>query len=147
VADVFFIGGWNDNIIYRLNGSGGLIDQFSFPDVAGLEWHPEGGPAGQGSLWVITNANPDIVAELDPNGGWVTLQSFTMPGTADYSGAGLALNSDGNLWMPSQDDLVVYLVDTGEPLAPPVIPLKTFGIVIAVLLIAGIVIFRRGKLV
>jgi hypothetical protein len=146
VYDVFFIGGWNEDIIYRLNGTGGLIDQFSFSGVSGLEWHPQGGPAGQGSLWVVTNASTDIVAELDPNGGWVTLQSFNLPGSNGYAGAGLALNSDGNLWMPNQTDDLVYLVDIQEPLTPMEIPLRTVGIVIAVILIAGWIVFRRGKL-
>ncbi len=145
VADEFYIGGWNDNIIYHVDGTGAAIDQFSFSGISGLEWHPAGGPSGQGSLWVVTNAGPSEVTELDPNDSWNTLQSFVIPGSASYSGAGLALNTDGNLWIPNQVDEVVYLADTEEPLNLP-IPIGTSGIILAVLLMVGFLFIRRGKL-
>jgi hypothetical protein len=115
--DEFYIGGWNDNIIYHTDGTGAVIDQFGFAGISGLEWHPQGGPNAEGSLWVQVNASPNFVTELDPANGYATIQNFLTPGGADYSGAGLALNSDGNLWVPAMTGVTVYLIDTEEPLS------------------------------
>ena len=145
-ANEFYIGGWNQDIIYHVDGSGNPIDQFSFGGISGLEWHPNGGPSGQGSLWVVTNESTGMVTELDPKNGWATLQSFVMPGTAAYGGAGLALNSNGNLWVANQKDDAVYETDSGEALFPATVPIGASSIVLAVLLIGSFLFIKRGKL-
>jgi len=143
VADEFYIGGWNDNIIYHVDATGAPIDQFSFSNISGLEWHPAGGPSGQGSLWVVTNEILSTVTELDPHNGWTTLQSFNIPGNTVLSGAGLALNTDGNLWIPNQVDDVIYLIDSGEPLNTPV-PIGSASIILSIVLIGSFLFIRRG---
>jgi streptogramin lyase len=45
------------------------------------------------------------------------VHQFPHPYGGDYSGAGLALNSDGNLWATSQDNRYMYLINTEMPLA------------------------------
>jgi hypothetical protein len=117
LADEFYVGGWNTDNIYRLDASGNVLSQTSFGAVSGLTWHPQGGPDGTGSLWVMINASTSTCTEVDPNNGWAPLQGFNQPGDNSYGGAGLALNSDGNLWIPNMNENVVYLVDTEEPLS------------------------------
>jgi hypothetical protein len=117
VNDEFYIGGWNSNQIWRVDGSGATISTTAFTGVSGLAWHPQGGPDGTGSLWVAANTASSNVTEVDPNNGWATLQSFAMPGGTSYSSAGLALDPTGALWVPNQGNNTVYLVDLAEPLS------------------------------
>ncbi|MCF6341898.1 MAG: choice-of-anchor J domain-containing protein [Bacteroidales bacterium] len=114
----FYIGGWNSNNIWRINDNGSTIDEFGFAGVTGLAWHPAGGPAGNGSLWVAENSTDDLVTETDPNAGWPLLQDFSIPSAAGFSGAGLEINSDGMLWVVNQTNGMIYLVDVDEPLIP-----------------------------
>ena len=117
VNDEFYIGGWNSNMIWRVDGSGATISSTSFTGVSGLAWHPQGGPDGTGSLWVAANTASSNVTEVDPNNGWATLQSFAMPGGTNYSSAGLTLDPTGALWVPNQTNNTVYLIDLAEPLS------------------------------
>ncbi|HNR55830.1 MAG TPA: hypothetical protein PKJ19_11735, partial [Flavobacteriales bacterium] len=121
INEEFYIGGWNSNQIWRTDFTGATISTFGFNGVSGLAWHPAGGPAQEGALWVMVNAASNLVTEVDPNAGWGTIQSFMIPGGQQYSGAGLeiSLNADytpGALWVPNQVDNQVYLVETGEDL-------------------------------
>ena len=45
------------------------------------------------------------------------IHQFQHPYHGDYSGAGLALHDDGNLWVTSQTNNYVYLVNTEMPLS------------------------------
>ena len=115
-TDTFYIGGWNEDIIYHINGPshgspGSVIDAYSFPvGIAGLAWHPDG------ILWVSNNGEPDMIFGLDLDALEVVYQ-FLHPYGGDYCGAGLALNSDGNLWVASMDNTRIYLVNTEMPIA------------------------------
>ena len=115
-TDTFFIAGWNEDTIYHIMGPswgtpGAIIEAYDFPvSIAGLEWHPNG------ILWVSTNSAPDMIYGLDLAALAVVYQ-FPHPYGGDYSGAGLALHSDGNLWASSQENNRVYLVDTEMPLS------------------------------
>jgi hypothetical protein len=115
--DEFYIGGWNSDMIWRTDGSGATISTHSFNGVSGLEWHPQGGPDAEGSLWVVENSSADIITEIDPNNAWVVLQSFGLPGGGGYGGAGAALDPNGTLWVPNQNTTTVYNVDLGEPMS------------------------------
>ncbi len=122
INEEFYIGGWNSNMIWRVDATGATISTFGFTGVSGLAWHPMGGPDQAGSLWVAVNSAGDLVTEVDPNNGWATLQSFTLPGPVGYGGAGAEIkrsNPDaGALWLPNQNDNNIYLVDLGEPYTP-----------------------------
>ena len=115
-TDTFYIGGWNEDIIYKVAGPsysnpGDVLDAWSFPvSIAGLAWHPDG------ILWVTTNSAPDMIYALDLE-ALAVVHQVPHPFGGDYSGAGLALNSDGNLWVTSMKDNYVYLVNTEMPLA------------------------------
>ena len=115
-TDTFYIGGWNEDIIYHIHGPshgspGSVITAYTFPvGIAGLAWHPDG------ILWVSNNGEPDMIFGLDPDALEVVYQ-FLHPYGGDYCGAGLALNSDGNLWVASMDNTRIYLVNTEMPLA------------------------------
>ncbi|OYT15300.1 MAG: hypothetical protein B7C24_13825 [Bacteroidetes bacterium 4572_77] len=89
VNDEFYIGGWNSNTLWRVDATGTTISELAFPGISGLAWSPNGGPMGNGSLWVVANSVDDLVTELDPNNGYATLQSFVIPDGAGSSGAGL----------------------------------------------------------
>ncbi len=115
-TDTFFIGGWNEDIIYHIYGPshgspGSVVAAYSFPvGISGLAWHPDG------ILWVTNNGAPDMIYGLDLDTLEVVYQ-FLHPYGGDYAGAGLALDSNGNLWASSQDNRYMYLINTEMPLA------------------------------
>lgn len=115
-TDTFYIGGWNEDIIYHIMGPswstpGAVIAAYSFPvSIAGLEYHPDG------VLWVSTNSAPDMIYGIDME-SLAVIHQFQHPYHGDYSGAGLALHDDGNLWVASQEDNYVYLVNTEMPIS------------------------------
>jgi len=146
IHNEFYIGGWNSNKIWRVDATGATISEFDFSSISGLAWNPTGGPSGAGSLWVVANTTDDLVTELDPNNGWATLQTFNIPNGSQYSGAGLEMNSDGNLWVVNQSDEVVYLVDSGDTSPNPAsVPLSNWALVFSMILISGFVIIRYTK--
>jgi len=112
--DVFYIGGWNQNRIYKIKGlswanPGEILDSFYFPGVSGLAWHPEG------TLWIAVNAGADYIFQVNPETKEV-INQFLAPGNGSgYEGAGLALNRQGDLWCVSQATEMVYLVESGVP--------------------------------
>ena len=115
-TDTFFVGGWNEDIIYHIYGPshsnpGAVIQAYSLPvGIAGLAWHPAG------MLWVSSNAAPDMIYGLDLEALEIVYQ-FPHPAGMDYSGAGLTVHRDGNLWASSMKDFMMYLVSTEMPLA------------------------------
>jgi len=123
INEEFYIGGWTSNQIWRITFDGTTISTFGFTGVSGLTWHSTGGPEAEGSLWVVTSAANSLVTELDPNGGWVTFQSFQMPGGEPFSGAGTEIKTNGancgSLWICNRLENIIYLVDVEEPLAVP----------------------------
>jgi len=113
-ADVFYVGGWNLDRVYKIKGlswdnPGHILNSFYFPGVSGLAWHPEG------TLWIAVNASTDYIFQVDPETGDIITQ-FLAPGDGSgYEGAGLALDRRGNLWCLSQTAQMVYLVESGLP--------------------------------
>jgi PKD repeat protein len=114
--DTFYIGGWNERIIYHIKGlswdnPGEALDQWSFPvAIAGLAWHPDG------VLWVTDNSTVERIYAVDPV-THVVLHEFDHPGKVPLGGAGLSIHEDGNLWAVSQKEKRVYLVNTGMPIS------------------------------
>jgi hypothetical protein len=126
INEEFYIGGWNSNQIWRTTFDGTTISTFGFNGVSGLAWHPMGGPSAEGSLWVSENSPADNVTEVDPNNGWATIQSFVLPNTGTYAGAGCEIKRSGSdagaIWLPNQGNNTIYLVDLEEPLSNDPIP-------------------------
>jgi hypothetical protein len=123
----FYIGGWNSDQLWRTDFEGNTISTFGFSaGLSGLAWHPQGGPDQEGSLWISENSPSDLVTEVDPNNGYAVLQSFALPGTMTYSGAGSEIKWTGSdagaIWVTNQSDNTIYLVDLDEPLSTEPIP-------------------------
>ncbi len=116
VADVFYIGGWNEGIVYRVAGPswptpGESLNQCSpaDPNISGLAWN-----GAFQLLWEATNSETDDIHLIDP----VTCETFqTLPHpTPGFNGAGIELDTVGNLWTVSQGSGNAYLVESGLPL-------------------------------
>ncbi|NMO19901.1 carboxypeptidase regulatory-like domain-containing protein [Pyxidicoccus fallax] len=113
--DTFYVGGWNEGIIYHVKGlshpdRGAVIGQCSPPDgrISGLAWN-----ASFGVLWVATQSPTDTLYEVNPETCNV-LGSLAHP-EPDFSGGGLELDAAGNLWMVSLNSGRAYLVESGVP--------------------------------
>jgi hypothetical protein len=113
--DSFYIGGWNEGILYHVKGlswdvPGEVIGQCSPPDgdISGLAWNP-----AYGIIWEATNSPTDTIYQLDPEGCDV-LDTLAHPDPG-FGGAGLSMDELGNLWMIDQEPNTVYLIDSGVP--------------------------------
>ncbi|MCE7011910.1 S8 family serine peptidase [Kibdelosporangium philippinense] len=103
--DTFYIGGWNEGVIYKVKGlsypdPGALVSSCrpgtGLTAISGLAWSP------RGVLWAATNSGTDTIAALNPD---TCAQVATVPdpdATTTFSGAGLELDETGNLWVISQ---------------------------------------------
>ncbi|OGO54079.1 MAG: hypothetical protein A2V85_12235 [Chloroflexi bacterium RBG_16_72_14] len=114
-GDVFYVGGWNEGIVYRVAGPshdtpGETLGQCMPADgsISGLAWNP-----AFGLLWEATNSETDTIYLLDP-ATCDTLRALPHPDQG-FNGAGLELDPVGNLWMVSQASRTVYLVESGLP--------------------------------
>jgi subtilisin family serine protease len=113
--DTFYIGGWNDGLLYHVKGlswdtPGGVLNQCYPPDgsISGLAWNP-----AFNIVWQATNSPSDTIYELNPDTCEV-ISTLAHPNPG-YNGAGLEMDDVGNLWMVSQSSRTVYLVDSGLP--------------------------------
>jgi subtilisin family serine protease len=116
--DTFYIGGWNQGIIYHVKGlsysdAGAVIGQCTPAGTAisGLAYSP------RGVLWVATNASTDTITAVNPD-TCNAVASVPDPDPATFSGSGLELDELGNLWVVSQHSggaSQAYLVDSGIP--------------------------------
>jgi subtilisin family serine protease len=114
-TDTFYIGGWNEGILYHVAGPswptpGETLGSCSpdDPNISGLAWNP----AFQ-LVWEATNSEFDDIWLIDPDTcetqGWVPHPD---PG---FNGAGLELDAVGNLWTVSQGSQKAYLIESGLP--------------------------------
>ena len=115
-ADVFYIGGWNEGIVYRVAGPshatpGETLSQCSPPDpnISGLAWN-----GSFGLLWEATNSDTDTIWLIDPITCEAT-RGIPHPDGGGFSGAGIELDVVGNLWTVGQNSLNAYLVESGLP--------------------------------
>ena len=104
-ADVFYIGGWNEGIVYRVAGPshptpGETLSQCqpADPSISGLAWN-----ASFGMLWEATNSEYDTIYLLDPETCDASL-AMPHPSGGGGNGAGIELDATGNLWTVSQND-------------------------------------------
>ena len=115
-ADVFYIGGWNEGVIYRVAGPshptpGETLDQCSpeDPSISGLAWNP-----AFGLLWMATNSDTDSIYLVDPT-TCETIRALPHPDGGDFNGAGIEIDVVGNLWLTGQSSGNAYLVESGLP--------------------------------
>jgi hypothetical protein len=115
-ADVFYVGGWNEGIVYRVAGPshptpGETLSQCSpaDPNISGLAWN-----GSFNLLWEATNSETDSIFLIDP-GTCETLRALSHPDGGGFSGAGLELDVVGNLWTVGQNSGNAYLIESGLP--------------------------------
>ena len=113
--DTFYIGGWNEGILYHVKGlsypdKGAVISQCTPPDgnISGLAWNP-----AFNAIWAATNSPTDTIYRLDPA---TCAVAGTLPHPSPgFAGGGLEMDEAGNLWMIDQSPNTVYLIDSGLP--------------------------------
>lgn len=113
--DSFYIGGWNEGVVYHIRGlsaanPGEVIGSCRPADgsISGLAYN-----ASMGVLWAATNSPTDTIYELNPDDCTV-LSTLAHP-SPGFNGGGLEIDELGNLWMISQSPNKVFLVDSGVP--------------------------------
>lgn len=115
-ADVFYIGGWNEGIVYRVAGPshptpGETLSQCNpaDPNISGLAWN-----GSFNLLWEQTNSDTDTIFLLDP-ATCQTVRALGHPDGGGFNGAGLETDVVGNLWTVGQNSGNAYLVESGLP--------------------------------
>lgn len=115
-ADVFYVGGWNEGIVYRVAGPshptpGETLSQCSpaDPNISGLAWNPS-----FGLLWEATNSETDTIYLIDPF-SCETFRALPHPAGGFGNGAGLEMDPTGNLWTVGQGTGSAYLIESGLP--------------------------------
>jgi subtilisin family serine protease len=113
--DSFYIGGWNEGILYHVKGlsypdKGAVISQCNTPDfnTSGLAWNP-----AFNVVWQATNSPTDTIYQLNPD--TCTVLSTLPHPTPGFNGAGLEMDDAGNLWTVSQGATTAYLIESGVP--------------------------------
>ena len=114
-SDTFYVGGWNEGIIYHVAGPswptpGETLSDCSpaDPDISGLAWNP-----AFSLLWMATNSEFDTIYLVDPT-TCDLLAAIDHPDPG-LSGAGIELDDHGNLWTVSQNSGVAFLIESGLP--------------------------------
>jgi subtilisin family serine protease len=115
-TDTFYIGGWNEGIVYHVAGldsptPGETLGQCATddPNISGLAWNPS-----FGRLWVATNSDTDTIYEIDPQ-TCATIDAIAHPDGGGNGGAGLEMDAAGNLWTVGQNSGNAYLIESGLP--------------------------------
>ncbi|HET9346132.1 MAG TPA: carboxypeptidase regulatory-like domain-containing protein [Candidatus Limnocylindrales bacterium] len=115
-ADVFYVGGWNEGIVYRVAGPshptpGETLGQCNpaDPNISGLAWN-----GSFGMLWEATNSETDTIYLIDP-ASCDTVRAIDHPDGGGGGGAGIELDVVGNLWLSGQNSGNAYLVESGLP--------------------------------
>jgi subtilisin family serine protease len=115
-TDSFFVGGWNEGIIYHVQGlsgasPGAVLSSCPLADgnVSGLAYN-----SAMDVLWVATNSDTDTIYQVNPYDCTV-LSTLAPPQGGSFQGAGLELDAEGNLWAIAQSPNRVFLVESGVP--------------------------------
>ena len=115
-ADVFYIGGWNEGVVYRVAGPshptpGETLSSCNpaDPNISGLAWN-----GSFQMLWEATNSDTDTIFLIDP-ATCDTVRALAHPDGGGFGGAGIETDVVGNLWLTGQNTGNVYLVESGLP--------------------------------
>lgn len=120
--DTFYIGGWDQGVIYHITGlghakPGQVISQCAPPDpaISGLGWSTD-----FGLLWAVTQSNDSRIYALNAE-TCTPLRTITPPEPAQFKGGGLDVDA-GNLWVVSAGSVGqpgpsgrAFLVTSGLP--------------------------------
>jgi hypothetical protein len=111
VTDTYLAGGWNEGIVYRFTPAGVIVEQvFVGLEIAGLAYNPD-----TQHLFAIVNADPNPVYVLDAANNFNLLGQFNISsGFGAFSGAGLEIDCEGNLWAADQTTGTIVEVDSSE---------------------------------
>jgi len=116
VDDTFYIGGWNEGVVYTVAGSshptpGATLNECSTedPSISGLAYN-----STSGTLWVATNSPTDTIFQVTPS-DCATISTIDNGGDNQYSGAGIELDAQGNIWAADQAEGVLRLLESGVP--------------------------------
>lgn len=114
--DVFYIGGWNEGIIYTVAGfshgtPGETLAQCTpdEPGIAGIAYNPT-----SDAVWFVPSAASTMIYQISPE-DCSTISTVGFPNTGEYPGAGLEMDATGALWATDQLTGGVYLIDVGDP--------------------------------
>jgi len=112
----FFIGGWNEGIIYHIDINGNVLDSASVAlPISGMAY-----AASTGHLLVMSNTDSgQDITVFDALNNYAVLGTITVmdggsPAFGPFEQAGLEFDCLGNLWAVNQITQVVYNVDSGE---------------------------------
>ncbi|MBN1148433.1 MAG: carboxypeptidase regulatory-like domain-containing protein [Anaerolineales bacterium] len=110
-TDTWFAGGWNDLMIYRFDSQGNILSSVNTGlAISGLAYNPD-----TQHLFVMVNDSPNLVYVLDVADDYKAIGQFSpSEGFGDYSGAGLEIDCQGDLWAVDQKLARVYLFASGE---------------------------------
>jgi uncharacterized repeat protein (TIGR01451 family) len=110
-TDTYFAGSWNDLMIHHFDSAGTILDEVNVGlPIAGLAYN-----ADTMHLFVMVSADPNPVYVLDAANNYALLGQFNVSqGFGTFSGAGLEIDCDGNLWAVDQNTNTVYQFQSGE---------------------------------
>lgn len=121
-TDTYFVGGWNEGIIYHIDGTGAVLDSHQlnlgncFPSsacISGLAFNSQ-----SGHMMVMQNeGGADPIVVLDTNNNYAVIGSIAISGFTAFGGAGMEFDCLGNLWLIDQNNQTVYQIQSGEPAA------------------------------
>ena len=115
-GDTYFVGGWNEGVIYHIDSDGEVIDSsFVGLSISGLAYNPD-----NGHLLVMQNfPGGDDITVLDAFNNYAVLGAFPIldggsPAITAFGGAGAEFDCLGNLWVIDQNTQTMYKVESGE---------------------------------
>ena len=115
INNAYFIGGWNEGVVYHVDSDGNVMDSASVGlSISGMAYN-----ANNGHLLVMSNTDGTDITVLDALNNYAVLGSFNvMDGGSRVFGAfeqaGMEFDCLGNLWAVNQITQIVYNVSSGE---------------------------------
>jgi hypothetical protein len=116
IDDVFYIGGWNDGIIYTVAGTshdtpGKTLAQCepADPAIAGIAYNPT-----SNTIWYVNSAMSTVLRQISP-ADCSTIRTVPWVTADKGPGAGLEMDETGALWATNQITGGMLLIDVGDP--------------------------------
>ena len=115
INNAYFIGGWNEGVVYHVDSDGNTMDSASVGlPISGMAYN-----ANNGHLLVMSNTDQADITVLDALNNYAVLGSFSVnnngsPAFGAFEQAGMEFDCLGNLWAVNQITQVVYNISSGE---------------------------------